>query len=210
MLNIQVFALTLIPLLAGVVPNEAGIPRSPLIAGVEEAGVMSDFMVGTWRCADDFFRWGVTGRKSARVTRFKGKCFMTLREDGTMKMENLFRPSEGRWEMTDQGLLLYDEKYPKRGSQLLPVRKRDENRIWVLLPFAHGANGIGLVRVTEEAAAKEDSRLNGAGRTSQGESGRRQSRYRRSGRSPETVPAVDVSDKWFTEDKEFSSLSDDF
>ena len=146
MLNIQVFALTLIPLLAGVVPNEPGIPRSPLIDPAQEVRVTSGFMVGTWKCADDFFRWGVTDTKSARVTRFQGTCSMTLREDGTMTMENFFRPSEGRWKMTDEGLVLYDEKHPNRGSQFLPVRRRDENRIWVLLPFSHGSNGIGMVR----------------------------------------------------------------
>ncbi|MFH1114923.1 MAG: hypothetical protein V1792_13510 [Pseudomonadota bacterium] len=210
MLNIQIFALTLIPLLAGVVPNEAGIPRSPLIVGVEAAGDMSDFVVGTWRCADDFFRWGVTSRETTRVKRFTGKCLMTLRKDGTMKMENLFRPSEGRWEMTDQGLLLYDGRNPKRAAQLLPVRKRDENRMWVLLPFAHGANGIGMERVTEEPPAKEDSRIYGPGRTSQGESGFLPTRSRRSDRAPRSPRPEDVGDKWFTKDKDLSGLSEDF
>jgi len=178
-LNIQVFALTLIPLLAGVVPNEPGIPRSPLIGSMEEVRVTSEFMVGTWRCSDDFFRWGVTDRKSARVTRFAGKCLMTPRKDGTMKMENLFRPSEGRWEMTDHGLVLHDEKYPKRGAQLLPVRKRDANRIWVLLPFAHGANGIGMVRVSDDASATKDPLLEKARPTSQRESAPRERRHSR-------------------------------
>lgn len=179
MLNIQVFALTLIPLLAGVVPNEPGVPRSPLVGPMEDVKVMSEFMVGTWRCSDDFFRWGVTDRKSPRVTRFDGKCLMILRKDGTMKMENLFRPTEGRWEITDQGLVLYDEKHPKRGSQLIPVRKRDENRIWVLLPFAYGANGIGMVRVTDDSPAAEDPDLKKARRSSQRESTRRERRQRR-------------------------------
>lgn len=155
-MNIQVLALTLIPLLSGVVPNDVGMPRSPLsLLGIEDS-VLSDFMVGTWKCSDDFFRWGVTDRKKARINRFKGKCLMTLRKDGTMRMVNLFRPSEGRWEITEQGLLIYDPKYPERGSQVLPVRKRDENRIWLLLPFAQGSTGIGMIRVTDRVSSATD------------------------------------------------------
>jgi hypothetical protein len=152
-LNIQVLALTLIPLLSGVVPNDVGVPRSPLSILSIEDRVVSDFMVGTWKCSDDFFRWGVTDRRKARINRFKGTCLMTLRKDGTMRMVNLFRPPEGRWEVTDQGLLIYDPKYPERGSQVLPVRKRDENRIWLLLPFAQGSSGIGMIRVTDRASS---------------------------------------------------------
>ena len=163
MLNIQVLALTLIPLLSGVAPNEGSMPGSPLsILGIEER-IGSEFMVGTWKCSDDFVRWGVTDRKRARakVSRFRGNCLMTLHTDGTMKMVNLFRPSEGRWEMTDRGLVLYDPRYPERGSQVLPIRKRDENRIWLLLPFTHGSTGIGMVRVTDNAFGVDESRSRG-------------------------------------------------
>ena len=44
---------------------------------------------------------------------------------------------------------------------MLPVRKRDENRIWLLLPFTHGSSGIGLVRVTDKAGGVEESQFPG-------------------------------------------------
>jgi hypothetical protein len=107
-------------------------------------------MVGTWKCTDYFFRWGVTDTRRARVSRFGRSAFMCLKEDGTMKMMNLFRPEEGRWEISGGALVLYYPDHPERGTRTIPVKTRDENRIWLLLPFASGATGIGMVRVPEE------------------------------------------------------------
>ena len=44
---------------------------------------------------------------------------MSLNKDGTMKMVNLFRPQEGRWELSADGVVIFDPRYPERGSQLL-------------------------------------------------------------------------------------------
>jgi hypothetical protein len=119
-------------------------------------------MVGTWKYSDHFMRWGITDKEKAKIDSFKGEAFMSLKEDGTLKMVNLFRPTEGRWEMADRGIIIYDPKYPERGSQLLPVLKRDQNRIWVLLPFAGGANAIGMTRVSEEELQRAPARVDRA------------------------------------------------
>jgi hypothetical protein len=149
-LSAQIFALTLIPLLSGVVPGN-GSSAVDLWALLEfDQPVSQQFMVGTWKYSDHFVRWGITDKGKAKIERVRGDSFMTLRQNGTMKMINLFRPSEGRWEMSERGLIFYDPKHPERGSQILEVKKRDENRIWLLLPYAGGANGIGMMRVPEE------------------------------------------------------------
>ncbi|MEJ2718297.1 MAG: hypothetical protein P8182_14360 [Deltaproteobacteria bacterium] len=150
MLSAQVLALTLIPLLSGVVPGNgpSGVDLWTLLE--LERPLSKEFMVGTWKYSDYFVRWGITDKGKAKIQRVKGDSFMTLRQNGTMKMINLFRPSEGRWEISDRGLIFYDPKHPERGSQVLQVKKRDKNRIWLLLPYAGGANGIGMVRVPEE------------------------------------------------------------
>jgi hypothetical protein len=150
LLSAQVLALTLIPLLSGIVPAEgapgANIPH--LLGAVTP--VTKDFMVGTWKYTDHFLRWGITDKKKASVLRVESNAFMSLREDGTVKMVNLFWPSEGRWDICEQGIIIHDPNRPDRGSQLIPVRKRDDNRIWLLLPYSGGANGIGMVKVTED------------------------------------------------------------
>ena len=148
MLNFQVLALALIPLLSGVVPRD-GVMVSPLaLLGIEER-ISADFMAGTWKSSDEFLRWGITDKEKAKVRQFKGQAYMSLNKDGTMKMVNLFRPPEGRWELSADGVVIFDPRYPERGSQLLPVKKRDKDRIWLLLPFAGGAAGIGMVRVPD-------------------------------------------------------------
>lgn len=150
MLSAQVLALTLIPLLSGVVPGN-GRPAVDLWTLLEfEQPVSKSFMVGTWKYSDHFVRWGITDKGKAKIERGRGDSIMTLRQNGTMKMINLFRPSAGRWEMSGRRLVFCDPKHPERGSQVLQVKKRDENRIWLLLPYAGGANGIGMERVPEE------------------------------------------------------------
>lgn len=148
MLNFQVLALALIPLLSGVVPRDGALVSPIALLGIEER-ISAEFMAGTWKSSDEFFRWGITDKEKARVRQFKGQAHMSLNKDGTMKMVNLFRPPEGRWELSADGVVIFDPRYPERGSQLLPVKKRDKDRIWLLLPFAGGAAGIGMVRVPE-------------------------------------------------------------
>jgi hypothetical protein len=147
-LNFQVLALALIPLLSGVVPRDGAMVSPLALLGIEER-ISADFMAGTWKSSDEFFRWGITDKEKARVRQFKGQAHMSLNRDGTMKMVNLFRPPEGRWEISADGVVIFDPRYPERGSQLLPVKKRDKDRIWLLLPFAGGAAGIGMVRVPD-------------------------------------------------------------
>ena len=150
MLSAQVLALTLIPLLSGGLPA-SGAPTIdvPVLLGLATP-LSRSFMVGTWKCTDYFCRWGVTDTGRARIARFGRSAFMCLHEDGTMKMVNLFRPEQGRWKIRGRALVLYHPKHSDRGVQRIPVKTRDENRIWLLLPFASGATGIGMARVTEE------------------------------------------------------------
>lgn len=160
MLNIQILALTLIPLLSGIAPTSDGVVASPMaLLGIDES-VTADFLVGTWNISDEFFRWGVADRDKARRRPLRGNAVMCLQKDGSMKMVNLFRPNEGHWEATPKGLLIHDPKFPERGSQILPVRKRDDNRIWLLLPFSGGAVGIGMVRASEGEASCLESKAN--------------------------------------------------
>jgi hypothetical protein len=147
-LNMQVLALALIPLLSGVVPRDGAMVSPLALLGIEER-ISADFIAGTWKSSDEFFRWGITDKDKAKIRSFRGQATMSLNNDGTMKMVNLFRPSEGRWELSADGLVIFDPRYPERGSQLLPVKKRDKDRIWLLLPFAGGATGIGMERVPD-------------------------------------------------------------
>jgi len=150
LLNLQVLALSLIPLFSGAIPASEGVALSPLaLLGMGEP-ISAQFMVGTWKCSDDFFRWGITDKAKAKVRPFKGNAFMSIHPDGTVRMVNLFRPAEARWELSDEGMVIYDPERPQRVSHILPIRKRDQNHIWVLLPFTGGASGIGMVRVLEE------------------------------------------------------------
>ena len=157
LLNLQILALTLLPFLAGVHPSTGGAVTPLALLGIEERAT-EEFLVGTWKCTDDYFRWGVTDREDARVGRFRGKAFMVLNKDKTMKMVNLFRPRQGKWELTERGLLIYDPRFIERGSQVLVVKKRGKDRLLLLLPFAGGSTGVGMVRVPEGEAAAAASR----------------------------------------------------
>jgi hypothetical protein len=153
-LNLQVFVLTLIPLLSGSVPGDGRMPMGALsLLGIGEP-ISAEFMVGTWQSSEEFFRWGITDKEKAEVRPLRGRAFMSLHGDGTVNMVNLFRPAQGRWKLTEEGIELYDPSRPERVSQILPVRKRDQDRIWVLLPFTGGASGIGMVRVSENEISK--------------------------------------------------------
>ncbi len=157
-INLQVFALTLIPLFSGSLPGSAvANPDLLSLLGVQPS-ITTEFMVGHWRYIDHFYRWGITDKKKATVQRFDEHALMSLRDDGTMRMIKLFRPSEGRWEMTAEGIRFYNPEHPERGSQTFPVKKRDDNRIWLLLPFSGGAVGIGLARITAEDFSQEIQR----------------------------------------------------
>jgi hypothetical protein len=157
LLNVQILALSLIPLLSGIVPDDRTIASPAHLLGVEDR-VTDQFLIGAWKYSEDFFRWGLADKEKAKIRQFKGNAYMRLDKDGTIKMVNLFRPSEARWELTGEGVLIQDPKYPDRNSQVLPVKKRDKDRIWVMLPFAGGATGIGMVRVSDEELSSTDSR----------------------------------------------------
>jgi hypothetical protein len=162
LLSLQILALTLIPVLSGVAPKDGSLMINPAaLLGIEES-VTPEFMAGTWKYSDEFFRWGVTDKDKGRIRPFRGTAFMSLNKDGTLKMFNFFRPKAGRWELTRAGILIHDPRHPERGSQVLPIRKRDKDRIWVLLPFTGGATGIGMTRVSEEEflRASEKPELN--------------------------------------------------
>jgi hypothetical protein len=148
-LNLQILALSLIPLLSGIVPDDRTMAMPAHLLGLEER-VTEEFLIGTWKYSEDFFRWGPSDKDKAKIKPFRGNAYMQIEKGGTMKMVNLFRPSEPRWKLTQEGILIYDPKYPERTSRILPVKKRDKDRIWVMLPFAGGATGIGMVRVPDD------------------------------------------------------------
>jgi hypothetical protein len=153
-LNLQVFILTLMPLLSGTVPGDGRMPIGALsFLGIGDS-ISAEFLVGNWQYSDEFFKWGITDKDRAEVRPFRGRAFMSLERDGTMKMINLFRPAQGRWELTDEGIVLFDPRFTDRVAQILPVRKRDHDRIWLLLPFTGGASGIGMKRISEEEMSK--------------------------------------------------------
>ncbi len=156
MLNLQVLALTLIPLLCPVIPGEGSDFMDPLaLLGVEKP-VDRPFLVGTWKCTKHFSKWGRLDRKRAKVTDYKGKSYMSLHEDGSVRMLNLFKPARAKWDLNENGIILYDPAHPNRVSKLIPVRKRGEDFVWLILPFAGGANGIGMVRVSDEEYAEAE------------------------------------------------------
>jgi hypothetical protein len=158
-LNLQVLALTLIPLLSGVVPGDGGtIQGATALLGIEQE-VSADFLVGTWKCSETFFRWGITDRQKVQTSTYSGTASMSLNKDGTLRTENFLGPAEGRWELTARGIVIHDPKYPERGSKLLTVHKRDKDRIWVFLPFSDGAVGVGMVKLSEEEASKSDVKI---------------------------------------------------
>ena len=151
-LNLQIFALALMPLLSGSFPDHGAQADLLTLLGVQPT-VSREFMVGYWKATDHFYRWGITDKRKATVRKLNGNALMAIRADGTMKMIRLFQPSEGRWEMTEDGIRFHDPDHPERGSQTFGIRKRDENRIWMLLPFSGGATGIGMVRIDREQYA---------------------------------------------------------
>ncbi len=149
MLNLQVLALSLIPLFSGAIPGATGASVSPLdLLGIGET-ISAQFMIGTWKYSDDFFRWGITDKNRAKVKLSRGHAFMSVHPDGTIKMVNLFKPDEARWNLSEDAIIIYDPERPQRVSHIVPIRKRDQNRIWLLLPFSGGASGIGMIRVSE-------------------------------------------------------------
>ncbi|MCL5124751.1 MAG: hypothetical protein M1511_09700 [Deltaproteobacteria bacterium] len=147
MLDLQVLILTLMPLFSGVTPQEApGHSPATNLVGISEP-LSPDFIVGRWKMVDQFSKWGVTDKEKARVSRIdRGQAVLEINRDGTFTMSHLFRPSKGRWEVNEKGLLIYDPEATELGTQFIPIRKRDDNRIWLLLPFSHGSVGIGMVR----------------------------------------------------------------
>lgn len=158
MLNMQILALTLVPLLAGAVTTDGKSLIAPMVVlGIEER-VSADFLVGNWKYSEEFFRWGITDTKRPKIRMSRGRGLMTLNRDGTSEMVRLFRPAKGRWELNERGLLLYDPRFPERGTQLLQIRKRDKDHIWVLLPFSGGATGIGLRRVSDRSEIRGEAR----------------------------------------------------
>ncbi len=153
LLDLQVLILTLMTLFSGVAPQESlTAPSSIGLVGVSES-VKEDFMIGRWKWLDQFSKWGLTDKQKSRVTTSqKQHAILEINSDGTYTMTNLFRPDKGRWEISEKGLIIYDPIFPERGSQLIPVRKRDENRIWLLLPFSGGSIGIGMIRDEQKPA----------------------------------------------------------
>jgi hypothetical protein len=156
MLGLQILLLTLTPIFSGVVPGaDVGVDVPTLVGAHRPPS--AEFLVGVWRFSDHFVRWGLTDKEKARIRNAHAKSFMALRADGSVKMSNLFRPTDGRWEISDKGLVLYDPLHPEFGSQVLVIRKRDENRIWILLPFAGGANAIGMKRAPDSEFVEEEA-----------------------------------------------------
>jgi len=153
LLDLQVLILTLMPLFSGVTPMETpAVPLSMGLVGISES-VSADFMIGKWKWLDQFSKWGLTDKEKSRVTTSeKQPAALEINSDGTYTMTNLFRPVKGRWEISEKGLIIYDPVFPERGTQLIPVRKRDENRIWLLLPFSGGSIGIGMIREGQPAS----------------------------------------------------------
>jgi hypothetical protein len=140
--------LTLIPLFSGSVPNERNLFSAISLLGMEEQ-MSPEFLIGTWRYSEEFSKWGITDREKARVRTSRTQAWMSINQDGTLNMVNLFQPAEAKWELVREGILIQDPKYPERGTQFVPIRKRDNDRIWVLLPFSGGAAGIGMERVRD-------------------------------------------------------------
>lgn len=148
MLNIQILVLSLIPLLSGIVPDDRSALSSTALLGMEDS-VSEQFLVGTWKYSEDLFRWGLADKEKARIKPSRTQAFMRLREDGTIHMVNFFRPTNGHWHLTPEGIAISGPGFPDR-FQILPVRKRDKDRIWLLLPFASGSIGIGMLRIPDE------------------------------------------------------------
>jgi hypothetical protein len=117
--------------------------------GIQE-NLTPEYLTGTWISSDEFFKWGITDKEKSKVKSFKGRAVMTLEKEGIITMKNLFRPELGKWEITGDSIVIHDPKFPERGFQVLPIRKRDDKRMWVLLPFTGGAAGIGMVKISDD------------------------------------------------------------
>jgi hypothetical protein len=149
-LDLQVLFLTLIPVFSGIVPHDGLTSITPsALFGVSEP-LTKEFLTGTWKTSEEFFKWGITDRDKATLRPFRKAGYVSFNRDGTLKMANLFQPAEGRWEIRDTGLVLTDPRYPQATERVVPLRKRDNDRIWLLLPFSGGAIGVGMVRVSDE------------------------------------------------------------
>jgi hypothetical protein len=148
-LKVQILVLSLMPVFAGPAPRDCKWISPLALLGVEQ-NISEDFLVGSWKVSDEFAKWGVTDKEKSTVSEFRGAASMTLRKDGTSKMVNLFKPEEGRWETQGNAMIIWDPRFPERGSQIVPVRRRDQNHIWLILPFTRGSAGIGMARVKEE------------------------------------------------------------
>jgi hypothetical protein len=163
-LDLQVLFLTLIPVFSGIVPHDGLTSITPsALFGISEP-LTKEFLMGTWKTSEEFFKWGITDREKATLRPFRKAGYVSFNRDGTLKMANLFQPTEGRWEIRETGLVLTDPRYPQATERVVPLRKRDHDRIWLLLPFSGGAIGVGMVRVPDEefqaseTAARKDMR----------------------------------------------------
>ncbi len=157
MLKAQILALLLIPFFSGTVPLDRAAVSPFTVLGFQEQ-VTQEFLVGAWRSSDEFFKWGATDKEKSKIRSSRGSAVMKVESNGEIRMENFFKPTEGRWEITPDGISISDPRFPDRTPQLLPIRKRDDNRIWILLPFTNGSVGIGMVRVTEEELKNSGSK----------------------------------------------------
>jgi hypothetical protein len=155
-LQIQFLLLTLIPLFSGVTPLETGDKSSIVSMMRMEQSLSKEFLCGTWKFSEEFFRWGATDLNRSTVRQSRGNALMILRSDGTMEMRKLFLPSQGLWELTTGGIIIHDPNHPERPSRLLPVKKKSDDGIWILLPFSNGAVGIGMVKVSEAPSPGND------------------------------------------------------
>jgi hypothetical protein len=149
LLKAQVLALILFSFLSGSVPGEKAIISPLSLMGFHEP-LDESFLVGTWVYSDEFFKWGITDKEKSRIRASRNNSGMILDKDGSMRMVNFFKPERGKWELSNNNIAIYDPKFPYRAAQILPVLKRDENRIWVLLPFTNGSSGIGMQRAKED------------------------------------------------------------
>ncbi len=153
MLSLQVLILTMASFLSGIDPPSGTSPLAML--GFEDT-VTEEFLIGTWRCSDAFVRWDVTDVKEIHSGRMRNKCSMVLSPDGTIVMDNLFKPERGHWKLTEQGLVIYDSSNTGRSPQTIPVRKRGADGLWLFLPFAGGSLGVSVKRSAETAVTGEE------------------------------------------------------
>lgn len=142
--------LTLIPVFSGIVPHDGLTSALPgALFGISEP-LTKEFLTGTWKTSEEFFKWGITDREKSTVRPVRKPGYVSFNKDGSLKMANLFHPAEGRWELRETELVLMDPRYPQSTKRLISVRKRDNDRIWLLLPFSGGAIGVGMERVPDD------------------------------------------------------------